>query len=66
MNFRVSGRGNDWISVQFEVPRNRDIDSYELRRYEHNGSEYVTQKTTLATAAARYRAAAALAVPLRG
>ena len=42
VNFRVSGRGNDWITVQFEVPRNRGIDSYEMRRYEHNGSEYVT------------------------
>ena len=42
VNFRVTSTGYDWITVHFEVPRNRDIDSYELRRYEHNGSEYVT------------------------
>ena len=47
VNFRVSGTGYDWIGVNFGVPRNRGIASYEIRRYEHNGTEYVTPENYL-------------------
>ena len=42
VNFRVTGYGDDWVGMAWEVPRDRGITSYVLQRYEHNGTEYVS------------------------
>ena len=41
VNFRVTSTSDKSISMHWEVPRNRGITNYEVRRYEHNGSEYL-------------------------
>ena len=41
-NFHVNSYNDTWVSVAWEVPRNRGISSFVLQRYEHNGSEFVS------------------------
>ena len=41
VNFRVQGRAHDWITVEWGVPRNRGITKYTLKRYDHNGNQFV-------------------------
>ena len=42
VNFRVTGYGQDWVGLAWEVPRNRGISSYVLQRYQHDGNEFVS------------------------
>ena len=41
VNFRVTGQGDDWIGVAWEVPRDRGFVTYTLQRYDHDGAQFV-------------------------
>lgn len=41
VNFRLTGFDHDSSGVAWEVPRGRHISKYEMKKYEHNGSEFV-------------------------
>lgn len=41
-NFRVTGFGNDYVGLAWEVPDGHGISSYVLQRYRHDGSEFIS------------------------
>ena len=41
VNFRITGYGEDEVSLAWEIPNNRGITSYALARYDHDGTEFV-------------------------
>ena len=43
VNFRVTGSGDDWIGVAWEVPRDQGITNYSLQRYKHDGTDFVSE-----------------------
>ena len=42
MNLRVEGYTDTWAAVAWETPRNRNITSFALQRYEHDGVEFIS------------------------
>ena len=41
VNFSVTSYGHDQVDLAWSVPRNREISSYVVQRYERDGTEYV-------------------------
>ena len=42
VNFSVQAYAHDWITIQWNVPRDRGISKYTVKGYEHNGSQFVS------------------------
>ena len=42
VNFSVQAYAHDWITIQWNVPRDRGISKYTVNGYEHNGSQFVS------------------------
>ena len=40
LNFRITGYGEEDVSLAWEIPNNRGITRYLLERYDHDGSEF--------------------------
>ncbi len=71
VNFRITSYDEDEVSLSWEIPNNRGITGYELERYDHDGTEFIssgwsvsrtvtggssaTESNTALTADSRYR-----------
>ena len=71
VNFRITSYDDSQVSLSWEIPNNRGITGYELKRYDHDGTEFassdwsvsgtvaggdsVTEFSTGLTADSRYR-----------
>ena len=71
LNFRIKSYGDSQVTLAWEIPNNRGITGYELKRYDHDGTEFVssdrsvsgdasggssaTESSTGLTADSRYR-----------
>ena len=42
VNFRITSYDEDEVSLAWEIPNNRGITGYELTRYDHDGTEFVS------------------------
>ena len=42
VNFRITGYGDGQVGLSWEIPNNRGITGYELKRYDHDGTEFVS------------------------
>ena len=40
VNFRITGYGEDEVTLEWEIPHNRGITGYMLERYDHDGTEF--------------------------
>ena len=42
VNFRITSYDEDEVGLAWEIPNNRGITSYELKRYDHDGTEFAS------------------------
>ena len=42
VNFRVTSYGHDQVDLEWSVPRDRELSSYVVQKYRHDGTEYVS------------------------